>query len=88
MEFPDWLKPSPVSVLLALVLFGAVSQLSAATSFLTDYTATGFPLAFEEAWGPCPPGGTCQSFNPVYLAVDVLAWYLFTSAAVYSARKK
>ncbi len=88
MQLPDWLKPSPLNAFLSLVLFGVGSRLFAGTSFLADYAALGFPFAFEESWGPCPPGGTCSSFNPLFLLVDVLAWYLFTCALIHQARKR
>ncbi len=88
LEIPAWLKPSPLNVVLALVLFGVVSRLFAATVFMADYFPFGFPLAFEESWGPCPPGGTCSSFNPLFLALDLLAWYLFTCATLYPVQKK
>ena len=83
------LKPSLLKIILTIALFLVASYLWQVfiTSRITDIFPLGFPLPFYVAWGPCPPGESCSEFNGLWLALDIVIWYL-VSAFILSMIKK
>lgn len=74
----NFLKPTFTKVIVALALFTLSSWLwrMYVMSRISDAFPHGFPLQFYLGWGPCPPGQTCFEFNGLYLAFDLLIWYV------------
>ena len=85
----NFLRPSPLKIILAFVLFLSVSHLwrMYIISTISDTFPWGFPLPFYLAWGPCPPGEVCSEFNWLWLVVDIFVWYI-VSAFIISLVKK
>ena|SRR3989344_7735017 len=51
------------------------------------YRQHGFPLAYEQTAGPCPPTGPCYFFNPANFAVDLAVALLISAAIILVAKK-
>jgi uncharacterized membrane protein (DUF106 family) len=78
------LKPTILKIILAFVLFIVFSWLwrMYILSTISDTFPLGFPLQFFLAWGPCQAGENCSEFNGLWLALDVLFWYVISAFAV------
>jgi hypothetical protein len=78
------LKPSLWKALLTLALLYISSILwrSFIVARISDTFPLGFPFAFYESWGPCPPGQACSEFNALFLVFDVVLWYLISAFAI------
>ena len=78
------LRPSPIRIILALVLFALSTYLwhLYVISTISDTFPWGFPLEFYTAWGPCPPGEICSESNGLFLILDVVFWYLLSGLLV------
>jgi hypothetical protein len=79
-----YLKPSLSKIALTLILLWISSALwrSFIVARISDTFPLGFPLAFYESWGPCPPGQTCSEFNALFLLFDVVLWYSISAFAI------
>jgi len=51
-------------------------------STISDTFPLGFPLQFFLSWGPCRAGQICSESNGLYLAVDVIFWYIVGAVLV------
>jgi hypothetical protein len=79
-----FLKPTLWKIVLTGILFfvsSALWQLYILTH-ISDTFPAGFPFNFYVAWGPCPPGQNCSAFNIVFLALDLVIWYLISALIV------
>jgi uncharacterized membrane protein (DUF106 family) len=75
------LKPTVLKIILTLVLFAVFSWLwrMYIISTISDTFPLGFPLQFFLAWGPCQAEQNCSEFNGLWLALDVLFWYVISA---------
>ena len=83
-------KPSLLKIVVAFVLFIVFSWLWQSTFGLVimDASYYGFPWHYFVAWGPCQAGKNCSEFNGLYLALDVILWYIVGAILVSRFRKK
>lgn len=86
----SFLRPSLLKIILALALFIAASYLWRVylISTISDTFPWGFPLQFYLAWGPCPPGESCSEFNGLWLALDIVIWYLVSAFLINTVKKE
>ncbi len=84
------LKPTLLKIIVTFVLLIAVGWLWQAILGLTlmDTSYFGVPMHFYITWGPCKPGNTCSEFNGLYLALDIIFWYIVGAILVFWFRKK
>jgi hypothetical protein len=84
------LKPTLFKIIITLVLFIAASWLLRmyVISTISDTFPLGFPLQFFLAWGPCQAGQNCSEFNGLYLAFDIIFWYIVSVILVFWFQKK
>lgn len=72
-----FLKPSPLKIVVTLVLFVGLTWLwSLKNMFIMDTSFYGLPLTFYSAWGPCQAGQVCSEFSGLNLGLDLAFWYL------------
>ena len=85
-----FLRPNPLKIILAFVLFMAASYLwrMFIISTISDTFPWGFPLQFYLAWGPCPPGESCSEFNGLRLAIDILIWYVVSAFIICMIKER
>jgi hypothetical protein len=85
-----FLRPSPLKIILAFVLFFAASYLwrMYIISTISDTFPLGFPLQFYLAWGPCPPGESCSEFNRLWLILDFVIWYVVSAFIMRMIKKE
>jgi hypothetical protein len=84
------LKPTVLKIIFMFVLFIAASWLRRmyVISTISDTFPLGFPLQFFLAWGPCQAGQNCSEFNSLYLALDIIFWYIVVAILVSRFQKK
>lgn len=85
-----FLRPNPLKIILAFVLFVVTSYLwrMYIISTISDTFPWGFPLQFYLAWGPCPPGEICSEFNGLYLMLDIIIWYVVSAFIIRMFKKE
>lgn len=85
----NFLRPSPLKIILAFTLFISTSYLWRIyiISTISDTFPWGFPLQFYLAWGPCPPGEICSEFNGLYLMLDIIIWYVVSAFIIRIFKK-
>jgi len=83
-------KPSLLKIAVAFVLFIVFSWLWQITFGLVimDTSYYGVPLHYFVAWGPCQAGQNCSEFNVLYLALDIIFWYVISAILVSWFQKK
>jgi hypothetical protein len=83
------LKPTPLKIATALVIFLLVSYLWRLyfMSRVSDASPWGVPLPFYMTWGPCPPGETCSESNALFLFLDLLIWYIVSALLISRFRR-
>ncbi len=84
------LKPTVLKIILMFVLLIASSWLwrMYVISTISDTFPLGFPLQFFLAWGPCQAGENCSEFNGLYLALDIIFWYIVGAVLALWFQKK
>ena len=85
-----FLQPSILKIILTFLLFTVASYLwrMYIISTISDTFPWGFPLQFYLAWGPCPPGEICSEFNWLWLALDIVIWYLVSAFTLSIVMKR
>ena len=85
-----FLRPNPLKIILAFVLFVVTSYLwrMYILSTISDTFPWGFPLQFYLAWGPCPPGEICSEFNGFYFILDIIIWYVVSAFIISKVRDR
>jgi len=80
-KLKNFLKPTPWKIVLTIVLFTIASLLwgQFVTATISDTFPLGFPMQFYLAWGPCPAGENCSSFNGLWLTLDILFWFVISA---------
>jgi hypothetical protein len=78
------LKPTFWKIALTFIFFIITSLIARRLTmmFISDTFPWGFPLRFYLGWGPCPPGEICFEFNGLWLALDIVIWYLVSTFIV------
>jgi hypothetical protein len=86
----SFFKLSLLKVVATFVLFIVFSWLWQITFgiVIMDESYYGVPLHFFVAWGPCQAGQNCSEFNALYLAVDIIFWYVVGAILVLWFEKK
>lgn len=74
-------------IIFGFILFVVVTFIHAITWPVVDYWASGWPFHFSESWGPCPPGGVCNSSNTFALIADIVLWYLVLCLVIFVFKK-
>ena len=74
------LKPDAARLVLAVgaLAVSAFARYAFQAARIADLWSWGFPFAFYETWGPCPPGVTCRAFALAPLLADLLFWYVLS----------
>ena len=85
-----FLKPSVLKIIItfALLIVSGWLWRMYVISTISDTFPLGFPLQFFLAWGPCQAGGNCSEINGLYLALDIIFWYIVSAVLALRFQKK
>ena len=85
-----FLKPTFGKIVLTFILLFVSSAIWRiyVTSHISDTFPVGFPFQFYMAWGPCPLEQNCSESNGLFLAFDLIIWYVAAAFLVDRIRKR